>query len=259
MALRDQPYLPLYIQDFMTDEKLIECSSSATGVYIRLMCIMHKSKEYGTILLKQKYKQSDKQSENFAYQLHRQMPYSINEIKSGLNELVSEEVLNIEGDKMIQSRMVKDNDISLKRSEAGKKGGESTQFAKAKTEASTPANPEDESDNKNDNDINILFNGFWEKYHSLTGKPKTDKEATFNHWKKLKETEQKKAIEMIYPYSQTETDPKYLKKARTYLSDKNFNDQFKVELKAPILNQSSNVDRIQNEDYDNEKYVIKPE
>ena len=24
MALRDQPYIPLYIQDFLTDEKLIE-------------------------------------------------------------------------------------------------------------------------------------------------------------------------------------------------------------------------------------------
>lgn len=84
MALRDQPYLPLYIQDFLTDEKLIECSSSATGIYIRLMCIMHKSEEYGKILLRQKYKQNDNQIENFAKMLARQMPYSFDEIKSGL-------------------------------------------------------------------------------------------------------------------------------------------------------------------------------
>ena len=58
MALRDQPYLPLYVQDFLTDEKLIECSASATGVYIRVMCIMHKSDPYGMILLKQKDKQT---------------------------------------------------------------------------------------------------------------------------------------------------------------------------------------------------------
>ena len=43
MALRDQPYIPLYVQDFMTDEKLSECSAESTGVYIRVMCIMHKS------------------------------------------------------------------------------------------------------------------------------------------------------------------------------------------------------------------------
>ena len=119
---------------------------------------------------------------------------------------------------------------------------------------------EDVNDNVivNDN-VNILFNEFWEKYHSLTGKPKTDKDATLKYWKKLKDSDRKKAIEMIHPYSQTETDPKYLKKARTYLSDKNFNDQFKVEQKASVLNQSDNVQRIQDEDYDNEKYIIKPE
>ena len=59
MALRNQPYFPLYVQDFMTDEKLNECSAKANGIYIRLMCIMHKSEEYGTILLKQKYKQNE--------------------------------------------------------------------------------------------------------------------------------------------------------------------------------------------------------
>jgi hypothetical protein len=66
MALRDQPYIPLYIQDFLTDEKLIECSAQATGVYVRLMCIMHKSEDYGKILLRQKDKQKPKQIENFA-------------------------------------------------------------------------------------------------------------------------------------------------------------------------------------------------
>lgn len=32
MALRDQPYLPLYVQDFLTDEKLRECSYEAEFV-----------------------------------------------------------------------------------------------------------------------------------------------------------------------------------------------------------------------------------
>ena len=47
MALRDQPYIPLYVQDFMTDEKLNECSAATTEVYIRLMCVMHKSEKIG--------------------------------------------------------------------------------------------------------------------------------------------------------------------------------------------------------------------
>ncbi len=153
MTLRDQPYLPLYIQDFMTDEKLIECSALATGVYIRLMCIMHKSKDYGSVLLKQKYRQTNKQSNNFALQLDRQMPYSINEIQSGIEELISEEVILLGTDRLTQPRMVKDNDISLKRSAAGKKGGESTQLAKAKPESNSEANSEDE--NKSINRIEL--------------------------------------------------------------------------------------------------------
>ena len=41
MARKDLPYLPLYVQDFLTDEKLMECTASATGVYIRIMCVLH--------------------------------------------------------------------------------------------------------------------------------------------------------------------------------------------------------------------------
>jgi len=152
MALRDQPYLPLYVQDFLTDEKLIECSASTTGIYIRLMCIMHKSNSYGTILLKQKDKQTDKQIKNFALKLAKQMPYKIDEIESALNELISENVIFLNGDKISQKRMIKDNEISLIRAKAGKKGGKKTQkFAKAKSEAKT----EDEYEYEDENGIEI--------------------------------------------------------------------------------------------------------
>ena len=94
MALRDQPYIPLYVQDFLTDEKLNECSAESTGVYIRLMCIMHKSREYGSILLQQKYKQNASKVLDFAYKLARQMPYSVDVIERTLTELIDEGVLS---------------------------------------------------------------------------------------------------------------------------------------------------------------------
>lgn len=149
MALRDQPYIPLYVQDFLTDEKLIECSAESTGVYIRLMCILHKSEEYGKILLKQKDKQSENQVKNFAMKLVRQMPFTMNVIEKSLQELVNEQVLLIEGDYLYQKRMVRDNDISLKRSESGKKGGEKTQFATKFALAKNQANTEYEIEIKN--------------------------------------------------------------------------------------------------------------
>ena len=125
MALRDQPYLPLYVQDFLTDEKLNECSAESTGVYIRLMCIMHKSENYGTILLKQKDKQTDKQILNFAKKLARQMPYEVPIIERALTELLEENVLSLDGDILYQKRMVRDGKLSDIRAFAGRKGAKS--------------------------------------------------------------------------------------------------------------------------------------
>lgn len=143
MALRNQPYFPLYVQDFLTDEKLAECSAESTGVYIRLMCILHKSEEYGCILLKQKDKQTSSTIKNFAYKLVRQMPYDVETIERSITELVEERVLTLEEDLLYQKRMRKDGILSDKRAEAGKKGGmkkNSKDFAIANSEANDEAN-----------------------------------------------------------------------------------------------------------------------
>lgn len=151
MALRDQPYIPLYIQDFLTDEKLIECSAQATGVYVRLMCIMHKSEEYGKILLKQKDKQSNEQDINFAVKLAKQMPYTIEVVLASVRELIAEKVIHIEGDFLCQKRMIKDNKLSLVRASAGSKGGK---FAQAKAKPKEVPNTEIEDVNDIDNEDN---------------------------------------------------------------------------------------------------------
>lgn len=140
MALRNQPYLPLYIQDIMTDEKLNECCAATHGIYIKgIMCLMHKSEEYGKILLKQKYKQNESTCKNFATQLVKHLPYSENEIEQAISELIRERVCYFEGDYLCQKRMIRDNEISEVRAEAGKKGGKNSCFAKAKNKANTKA------------------------------------------------------------------------------------------------------------------------
>lgn len=151
MALRNQPYLPLYVQDFLTDEKLIECSAESTGVYIRLMCILHKSDTYGCILLKQKDKQNDNNVKNFALKLAKQMPYDISTIERSLEELIEEKVLILEDDTLYQKRMKKDGILSDIRAEAGKKGANrknAKDFAKANDEAKELANNEANSENE---------------------------------------------------------------------------------------------------------------
>lgn len=83
--------------------------------------------------------------------------------------------------------------------------------------------------NKEEKEIKYIFNQFWDEYHEITKKPKTDKVAAFKHWKRLIGKEREKAIENIKPYYDSINDKKYCKKARTYLSDKNFNDEFRAK------------------------------
>lgn len=76
--------------------------------------------------------------------------------------------------------------------------------------------------------INNQFEFFWTQYHSITKIPKTDKVPAFSYFKKLTLDERRKAYTMIQGYSDSNKDKQYIKKARTYLSDKCFNDEFKA-------------------------------
>lgn len=123
MALRDQPYLPLYVQDFMCDEKLRECDAESVGVYIFLMCLMHKSEEYGIIRLRGRDRNQSETKANFANKLARQLPFRAEVIERALDDLVGAGVLSMDEDTLFQKRMVRDADISAKRTQVGERGG----------------------------------------------------------------------------------------------------------------------------------------
>lgn len=46
MADRD-PWIKFYPKDYLSDLELATCSAAAQGVYMRLLCLMHNSNEYG--------------------------------------------------------------------------------------------------------------------------------------------------------------------------------------------------------------------
>jgi len=153
MALRDQPYLPLYVQDYLTDEKLAICSWSTQGIYIKILCILHKQKEYGTILFKQNDKQILSTCLNFASIFVRLLPVQLSEMEAALQELVDNEILTIDGNKIFQKRMVKDNTISEMRSKAAKKGGGNPILFKQKNKQNPEYENEYENVINNDNKI----------------------------------------------------------------------------------------------------------
>lgn len=175
MALRNQPYIPLYVQDYLTDEKLNECCAASQGVYIKILCLMHKSEQYGTILLKQKDKQAPKRINNFAYKLAKHLLFTQDEIEKALIELLQEKVLQIKGDTLSQKRMIKDNILSIKRAESGAKGGKRTQLAKAKTQANTEDEYAVESVTDYENVIRTLWISTFGKNPSIPEQDETKK------------------------------------------------------------------------------------
>lgn len=190
MALRDQPYLPLYIQDIMTDEKLNECCAATHGVYIKgIMCLMHKSEEYGKILLKQKDQQTGNKVKNFALKIAKHTPYSEEEIEAALFELLAEKVLYIDGDSLCQKRMINDNAISQARSAAGKtsaeikktKSSKRKKFVSTKPITNSPTNTQTKSSTNSENEI------------------EDDNEDDIKNKK-----EPKKKIEIVFPFQSAE-------------------------------------------------------
>jgi hypothetical protein len=82
-------------------------------------------------------------------------------------------------------------------------------------------------------DKGVEFDEFWVKYHEITGLRPTDKEPTRKYWRRMTIKEKNKAIEAIKPYFDSLNDKRFCKKARTYLGDKNFYDEFKsVQVKT---------------------------
>ena len=160
MALRDQPYLPLYVDDFISDEKLKRCSAESHGVYILIMLYMHKMDEYGVIRLSHRDKKCDSQIENFAFVLLSLLPFSFDVIERSLDELVDRGVLTIDGDELYQKRMRKAGKLSETRASSGSKGGrlpknekQNASKQQSKTQAKQKQNTVivvvDENNNKN--------------------------------------------------------------------------------------------------------------
>jgi hypothetical protein len=75
----------------------------------------------------------------------------------------------------------------------------------------------------------VTFEEFWNHYHTVTHLAKTDRAAAEKYWKRLKSKEKELAVEKVQAYYNSLNDKKFCRKARTYLENKNFNDEFKIK------------------------------
>ncbi len=262
MSRREQPYIPFYASDFLSDEKLRECSAESVGVYIMLMCLLHKQEEYGVILLKQKDKQNENNILNFAFKLSKHLPFDVDVIKRALDELIELDVIQLDGDngdRLSQKRMVKDAQLSQKRAEAGKKGGTArvkknntvaSDFAQAKMQANSENEIVIENNNIDTNNIkndsiksNTViqkerlknqFAEFWKEYPRKVAKAKAEKA-----WESVKPTDEvfEKIMQAVRRQKLSEQwrkdNGQYIPHPTTWLNQKRWEDEIDISSSLP--------------------------
>ena len=149
MALTDQPYLPLYVDDYLSDEKLSQCDACSEGIYIRIICFLHKSESYGSIKitpidkakLKQKASKTASKIEakpeqkelieflgfeivEFALiveKVHALVRRDVEVVTTAIIDLIANDVIQFSDNVLSQKRMVKDGQKSEQRAIAGAK------------------------------------------------------------------------------------------------------------------------------------------
>jgi hypothetical protein len=207
---KELPYFKYFPAEWMKGDITL-CSMSAQGLFINI-CTFYWMKDCNMSLtsVQQRFAQCSTE----------------------LKELFDCDVLKVdESDNIIieflDEQMNEFDEIREKRSRAGKKSGESRRLNTGSTSVQQKLNYKDKDEDKIKEDKDKGFETFWESYHSITNKPKTDKAAAQKKWIKLTLQEKILAVENIQKYFNSLSDKKYCKKARTYLEDKNFNDEFK--------------------------------
>lgn len=190
------------------------------GVFWRIIEMLHSDSDHKLPLKQYIYLAIAKQMLTSAEQIKAIICYCIDPCELFLSEA------DYFYSNRVNSNFDKRAQISEVRSLAGKAGA----IAKQKLANASKGKERKGKEIKEIIDISL----FWDSYHGITELKKTDLEDAKKYWKKLSVDEQQKAIDNIKPYFDSLNDKKYCKKARTYLSDKNFNDEFKAGIKSDL-------------------------
>lgn len=85
----------------------------------------------------------------------------------------------------------------------------------------------------------VDFDTFWDKYHIVTDQRKSNLQPSIKYWNKLNKREKQLAIDNIEKYYNSlpvYSTGRPVKIARTYLRDKNFNDEFSYKDEKSSIN-----------------------
>lgn len=111
------PFMKFFVNDWLADEKVSLCSLAARGLWLHMLCLMHKGGRRGYL------DQEDGQALSLE-KLARSAGVSTDEASRLIQELTDSGVASVTDSGVIYNRrMVREETISKVRSAAGKKGG----------------------------------------------------------------------------------------------------------------------------------------
>lgn len=148
MGAKKLPFLQLFVDDYLADEKLGLCSLAARGLWMHLLCLMHKSDRRG-------YLQQANGQPCTTEQIARSAGCSADEAAHLLRELIDSGAASAtEHGVIFNRRMVHDERVRLAHSKAGQKGGKATAGLLKQNSSKRPSKTA--ADSGNGNGIGVL-------------------------------------------------------------------------------------------------------
>lgn len=116
-GVNKRPSLQFYVKDYRDDASLRLCSLAARGLWIEMICIMHMAERYGHLVAGGKAVS--------AQGLARLVGADSSQVTELLQELADNQIYSVTSDGVIFSRrMVRDEQVRLKRANGGQAGAE---------------------------------------------------------------------------------------------------------------------------------------
>ena len=110
-----RPSFQFYPSDWLRDTALRSCSAGARGLWIDMICFMHEGNPYGYLKVGDKVILADN--------LCRMVGEPLDVVEGWLHELQVASVFDVDNGVICSRRMIRDEELRVKRAEGGKLGG----------------------------------------------------------------------------------------------------------------------------------------
>jgi hypothetical protein len=156
--MKHNPWLKFWPQDWLTDVNLRSCSSAQRGTLIDLMCIAHRSENYGVII--------ERDTPEARKMLAKCLSLTVRTLDSHMTGLLQlQRICRTDDGQLFIKRMVQDHRKSLINSDNGKLGGRVSLKAPLKAEENRKEKKRTDTEG-----LSVLFDECWALYPHKTGK-----------------------------------------------------------------------------------------